>query len=90
MSKLKNSDVQLIKTVSNLQDKASTLCIMDTLQATTGRYHSIASLHHALKRLTDQGFIDSVKTEATAIRGDRRKRIFHVTAYGYKSINHRS
>ena len=90
MSKLKNSDILLIKTVSSLREEASTLCIMDTLKAETGRSPSIASLHLALKRLTDRGFIDSVKKDATAMRGDRRQRIFHVTAYGYKSLNRES
>lgn len=87
MSKLKKSDILLIETVNDLRDETSSLSIINTLTEVTERNHSTASLHHALKRLMDLGFIDSVKTEVTATRGDSRKRMFHVTAYGHKSIN---
>ena len=52
----------------------------------TGRDISIGSVHSALERLEDKGFVKSSMGNATAERGGRRKRIFTITALGHKTL----
>lgn len=52
----------------------------------TGRNISIGSVHSALERLEDKGFVKSSMGNATAERGGRRKRIFKITALGKRVL----
>lgn len=87
MVKLKGADMQLMKMVNSLGQRASTLSILEALEIQTGKKMSIGYLHKNLIKLWDLGLLDSEKNEATFERGGRRKRKFTVTAYGYKSMN---
>ncbi len=87
MGKLKNSDILLIKMVNGLGEEASTLSILEEMKIRTGKKVSIGSLHKSLFKLWGQGLLDSEKTTATEVRGWRRRRVFTVTAYGFKSLN---
>jgi len=47
---------------------------------------SIGSVHGTVNRLEGKGLIKSVLSEATEVRGGRRKRIFTITASGTTAL----
>ena len=55
-------------------------------ESQTGRNISIGSVHSALERLEEKGFLRSSMGNATAERGGRRKRIFKITAIGKRVL----
>jgi DNA-binding PadR family transcriptional regulator len=52
----------------------------------TGRSVSIGAIHSTLDRLEQKGFVKSELRNATSERGDRRKRIFTITALGKRVL----
>ncbi len=52
----------------------------------TGRAVSIGAIHSTLDRLETKGFVRSTLKNATSERGDRRKRIFSITALGKRVL----
>ena len=61
-----------------LGDGAYTVAIMGEIEERTGRRTSHSAVYVALKRLEQRGLVDSHLGEATAERGGRPKRYFHV------------
>jgi len=53
----------------------------------TDREVSIGAVHSTLDRLETKGFLRSEIKNATSSRGDRRKRIFTITALGKRVIH---
>ena len=52
----------------------------------TGRAILLGAVHITLYRLQDKGFLRSELTGNTEKRGDRRKRLFKITAAGMKQL----
>lgn len=69
-----------------IKDDAYGVNITQALERETGRVVDFSTVHTTLKRLEEKGFLRSVMAGATAERGGRRKRIFSITAYGYKAL----
>ena len=69
-----------------LYEEAYGVAIMEEIESQTGRSVNISAVHAALKRLEDKGFVQSALGGATAERGGRRKRLFHLTAAGKRAI----
>jgi DNA-binding PadR family transcriptional regulator len=67
-------------------DDAYAFRISKSFEARTGRAVSIGAVHSTLDRLDKKGFVRSSLRSATSGRGDRRKRIFVVTAMGKKVL----
>lgn len=63
--------------VGKLFDDAYGLAIMDELENKTGRSVMISSVHKALVRLEEKGFLKSRMGGATETRGGRNKRFTH-------------
>lgn len=72
--------------VGALTDNAYGVTIREALTAETGRSPSIGSLHSALYRLEDKGYLQSTEGGATTERGGRRKKYFQLTASGIKAL----
>jgi len=47
---------------------------------------SLSAIHTVLRRLEEKGFLISELGGASAERGGRRKRLYRVTAFGYKKL----
>ncbi|NRB49344.1 MAG: helix-turn-helix transcriptional regulator [Saprospiraceae bacterium] len=47
---------------------------------------SLSAIHTVLRRLEEKGFLVSELGGASAERGGRRKRLYSVTAFGYKKL----
>jgi DNA-binding PadR family transcriptional regulator len=72
--------------VAVLNTDAYAVSVRKEIQERAQRKVNISAIHASLYRLEDKGFLDSYMGEATNKRGGKSKRIFKVTAYGYKSL----
>jgi PadR family transcriptional regulator, regulatory protein PadR len=67
-------------------DDAYAFKISKAFEERTGRAISIGAVHSTLDRLETKGFVRSALKSATTTRGDRRKRIFSITALGKRTL----
>lgn len=67
-------------------EEAYTVSIQDELAQQAGRSVSISTVHAALTRLQDKGYLRSQMGGATDERGGRRKRLFTVTPAGLEAL----
>lgn len=74
--------------VGILFDDAYGLAIMDELERQTGRDIMISSVHKALVRLEDKGYLKSRLGGATSLRGGREKRLYTLTHAGKSALHH--
>ncbi|WPP48473.1 PadR family transcriptional regulator [Catalinimonas niigatensis] len=72
--------------VGVLYDDAYGVSIKDEIEKQTGRSMTLSTVHAALNRLEDKGFLISRMGGATEERGGRPKRLFRVTAYGKRAL----
>ena len=72
--------------VASLYGKAYGNAIQQVLAEQAGRTVSLSTIHVALQRLTEKGYLHSVFGEATPERGGRRKKYFEVTSLGFGEL----
>ena len=72
----------VLLSVGILFDDAYGLAIVDELERKTGRNIMISSVHKALVRLQDKGYLKSRMGGATSVRGGRDKRLYTLTPAG--------
>jgi PadR family transcriptional regulator, regulatory protein PadR len=77
----------VLLSVGILFDDAYGLAIADELQKKTMRNVMISSVHKALVRLEDKGFIKSRMGGGTNVRGGRDKRLYTLTPAGISVLN---
>jgi PadR family transcriptional regulator PadR len=77
----------VLLSVGILFDDAYGLAIVDELEKRTGRNIMISSVHKALVRLENKGYLKSYLGGATAIRGGRDKRLYTLSQAGKKVLN---
>jgi PadR family transcriptional regulator PadR len=77
----------VLLSVGILFDDAYGLALVDELQRKTGRNIMISSVHKALVRLEDKGYLRSRMGGATAARGGRDKRLYTLTHAGMSVLN---
>ena len=73
-------------TVAILQDEAYGFGIIEEIESRLNRSVSIGALQTVLKRLEKKNYLRSELGEATAVRGGKRKRFYHLTSAGKKII----
>ncbi len=69
-------------TVAILQDEAYGFSIIEEMEKRLRRSVSIGALQTVLKRLEKKNYLISELGEATAVRGGKKKRFYHLTAAG--------
>jgi DNA-binding PadR family transcriptional regulator len=69
-------------TVAILTDDAYGFAIIEEMEKRLNRKVSIGALQTVLRRLEKKGYLTSEMGEATAVRGGKRKRFFHLTSAG--------
>ncbi len=69
-----------------LEGQAYGVTIANELRGRTRRPISLSSVHIALYRLEEKGFVMSELGGATSARGGRRKRLFTITAMGQSTL----
>lgn len=69
-----------------LEPQSYSVTIAEAIEKETRQSVSTGATHAALQRLEKKGFVTSEMGEATAERGGRRKRFFHITSAGSEMI----
>ncbi len=72
----------IMLTVAALFDEAYGVAIQKDIKKRCNRSITISTVHAALSRLQDKGYVDSRYGDATPERGGRRKHLFRVTKAG--------
>lgn len=72
--------------VSIQNEEAYGLSIADAIKKEMNRSVTLSSVHTALYRLEEKGFITSTMGGASSKRGGRRKRIFSITNSGKEAL----
>lgn len=70
----------------SMEKEAYGVSVAEKYKQLTGRKISIPAIHTVLKRLEKKGFLSSKMGGATPERGGRKKRLYEVTKYGYKTL----
>lgn len=76
----------VLLTTAALRQDAYGVEIKRELESRMQQKLSVGSVHSALKRMEEKGFITSAFGEATQKRGGKRKRIYVTTFYGRKVL----
>lgn len=76
----------LLLVVGVLFDEAYGVTIQEEMYRRCGRRATLSTIHVALHRLEEKGFLDSRLDGATNERGGRRKLLFRVTRSGQKAL----
>ncbi len=76
----------VLLTVGVLFDNAYGVAIQEELERRCKRSATLSTIHVALHRLEEKGYLDSRLDGATAERGGRRKLLFRVTRSGQKAL----
>ncbi len=76
----------VILVIGILNNEAYSVAIKDEIESRLSRTVSMGSLHTALKRLEDKGYLKSFAGESTEDRAGRPKRYFEITALGKKAM----
>ncbi|HYC83595.1 MAG TPA: PadR family transcriptional regulator [Chryseosolibacter sp.] len=76
----------VLLTVGVLFDEAYGVAIQEELERRCKRSATLSTIHVALHRLEQKGFLDSRLDGATSERGGRRKLLFRVTKSGQKAL----
>ena len=79
-------EVMMLITGSLRKDESYAFRIAKAFESQTGRSVSLGAVHSTLDRLETKGFVRSELRVGTSDRGDRRKRIFTVTALGNRVL----
>jgi DNA-binding PadR family transcriptional regulator len=70
--------------VRALGEPAYGVPVQQFVERATGRAISMGAIYATLTRLEAKGFLRSIRGEATAIRGGKRKKLFEVTPDGLR------
>lgn len=73
--------------VMMLKGEAYGVSIANEYMSRTGKEISIPAIHTVLRRLEKKSFLESHYSGATQERGGRKKRIYKITATGFKVIS---
>jgi len=74
--------------VGVLFDEAYGVAIQEELEQRCARKATLSTIHVALHRLEEKGYLESRFDGATSERGGRRKLLFRVTKSGQKALAH--
>lgn len=77
----------VLLTIAVLGEGAYGVSITQEIEKRTNRTVDFSSVHTALKRLEEKGFLTSLMGGATKERGGRRKRFVALTRQGYSALS---
>jgi PadR family transcriptional regulator, regulatory protein PadR len=76
----------VLLTVAILNGDAYGISVMDEIERNIDRKVTVSTVHTALYRLEEKGFVESYFGGATAERGGRKKRLYKVTRTGQQTL----
>jgi PadR family transcriptional regulator, regulatory protein PadR len=83
---LTDFELMIMLAILRLGNRAYGVPISRELEQTAGRPTKLGAVYLALDRLESQGLVTSELGEATAQRGGRAKKYFHVSAKGLRAV----
>ena len=86
-TKLGEFEELVLLTVLVLKGEAYGVAIKRELEERLKETLSVGSVHSALKRMEEKGFLKSFWGDAEKVRGGKRKRIYDVTQEGHWVLN---
>jgi len=86
MKTITRKEELVMLSILNLQKDAYLMAIQEHLSKALNKKESLTSVHLPLSRLEQYGYIESCFSEATAIRGGRRKKIYRLTKSGQEAL----
>ncbi len=86
MKPITRNEEQILLSILLLEEDAYLVAIKGHLSKVKRKKISLTSIHLPLSRLETDGLVKSTWGEATAVRGGRRKKIYHITKYGFKLL----
>ena len=84
--KLGNFEELILLLVGVLYNEAYSVRIVEEYNKQTGKNINVSAIHTVLYRLEEKGFLESKLSDATSIRGGKRKRLFYLTPYAAKAL----
>ena len=72
--------------VGNLNGNAYGVPLAEAMLERTGRNATLSSIHTALYRLEEKGYVKSEMGGNSASRGGRKKRLYSITAEGHRAL----
>lgn len=84
--RLGNLEEMVLLMVILVKEQAYGVLIREAYMEQYKQAISLSAIHTVLRRLEDKGYLVSELGGASAERGGRRKRLYKVTAFGYKKL----
>lgn len=76
----------VLLTVGVLYENAYGVGIKEEIETRSGRKVTLSTVHSALSRLEEKGYLESELGAATKERGGKRKRMFKMTSFGRQAL----
>lgn len=73
--------------VGILNGEAYGVNVMDQIKENTNRSVSVSTIHVALYRLEEKGYVESFFGGASKTRGGRKKRLYRITPAGHAALS---
>jgi DNA-binding PadR family transcriptional regulator len=86
MKAITRTEEMIMLAILNLGDEAYLVAVQTYLSEIFAKKVSLTSVHLPLRRLEKIDYLASKMGDATAVRGGRRKKIYTVTATGFKAL----
>lgn len=80
-------EIMVILAILRLGPNAYGVTIREELQQETSRTFTLGTIYKSLGRLEVKGYLHTRTSEPTAVRGGRRKKLYHVSATGLRVVN---
>ncbi len=86
MKTLTRQEEQIVLAIYHLSEKAYLVNIREKLKEITGIYYDVGTINKPLKRLTQDGFLDTSLGDPTPVRGGRAIKYYLLTNKAYKAL----
>ena len=86
MKTITQNEERILLSILQLGEDAYLVAIQEYLSRVMHKNISLTSIHLPLSRLETNGLVEGTWVEATAIRGGRRKKIYHITRPGFQVL----
>jgi PadR family transcriptional regulator PadR len=88
-ARLGESEIMVLLAILRLGPEAYGVTIREELEQETSRTFTLGTIYKSLGRLEAKGYLHTRVSAPTAVRGGRRKKLYHVSAAGLRAV-HRS
>ena len=80
-------EIMVMLAILRLGPDAYGVTIREELERETSRTLTLGTMYKSLSRLEAKGYLHTRISEPTAVRGGRRKKLYHVSATGLRAVN---